>query len=71
MAQVTSHKILVAIHGLGRGLCLFDCYQGYSESYEWILMKCSGKTEDGASNKPLNFGSNSWAWQRFALSKCF
>ena len=28
----------------------------------------SGKVEDGTSNKPLNFGSDPWFWQRFALS---
>ena len=30
-------------------------------------MKCSGKIEDGTSNKPLNFGSDLWLWQRFVF----
>ena len=30
-------------------------------------MKFSGKIEDGASNKPLNFGSDPWSWQRFVF----
>ena len=25
------------------------------------------KIEDGTSNEPLNFGSDLWPWQRFAL----
>ena len=33
-------------------------------------MKFSGKIEDGTSDKPLNFGSDPWPWQRFAFSEC-
>ena len=33
---------------------------GLLKSYERILMKFSGKIEDGTSNKPLNFGSDVW-----------
>ena len=32
-------------------------------------MKFSGKIEDGTSNRSLNFGSDPWTWQRFALSE--
>ena len=46
---------LVVICGLF--VCLLEYY---SETYEWILMKFSGKIGDGTSNKPLNFGSNPW-----------
>ena len=34
------------------------CQQYYSKTYEWTLMKFSLKTEDGTSDKPLNFGSD-------------
>ena len=30
----------------------------------------SGKIEDDTSNEPLNFGSDPWPWQRFALCEC-
>ena len=30
-------------------------------------MKFSGKIEDGTSNKPLNFVSDTWPWQRFVF----
>ena len=30
-------------------------------------MEISGKIKDGTSNEPLNFGSDPWPWQRFAL----
>ena len=30
-------------------------------------MKFSGKTEDGTSNKPLNFVSDPWPWLRFVF----
>ena len=66
MVQVTSHKILVAICDL---LVCLSAY--YSKTYEWILMKFSGKIEDGTSNEPLNFGSDPWPWQKFALSEYF
>ena len=65
MVQVTSHKILVVI--CGPFVCLLAYYL---KTYEWILMKFSGKIEDGTSNKPLYFGSDPWPWWRFVLSKC-
>ena len=33
-------------------------------------MKFSGKTGDGTSNEPLNFGSKLLPCRRFALSEC-
>ena len=33
-------------------------------------MNFSGKIEDGTSKEPLNFGSDPWPWQWFALSEC-
>ena len=30
-------------------------------------MRFSGKIEDGTNQKPLNFGSDPWHWQRFVL----
>ena len=65
MVRVTSHKSLVAMRGLF--VCLLAYY---SKTCEWISMKFLGKIEDGTSNEPLNFISDPWPWQRFALSKC-
>ena len=62
---MTSHKIMVTICGLF--VCLLAYY---SKSYEWILMKFSGKTEDGTSNEPLNFVAICGLGIGFALSKC-
>ena len=46
-------------------VCLF-AYN--SKTYEWISMKFSGKIEDGTRrNKPLNFGSDLWPWQKFVF----
>ena len=33
-------------------------------------MTFSGKTEDGTSNEPLNFGSKLLPCRRFVLSEC-
>ena len=62
----TSGKILVAIRE--QFVCLLAYY---SKTYKWILMKFSGKIEDGTSNEPLNFGNDLWPRRRSALSGCF